>query len=342
MPFPIRIIDHLLCLFGYCYWGKLPLFCRKRSYRIDMEKDILERGIWYNSDLDRNAVYKDDRIAIIDNIQGLKNGQEFLSDLVKVDALLLVFCVKGKASLCINGDTYMIHPNDLLVCVPNIVFERSMISIDFEMRGVVLSPEYMKNMVLFECSSWSFRSFVEKHPVLSLNEEEAKLFRQYYDLLYEKMTRAPRKHQKELFDALLEMFHYDFYDTMERFYNENPKTFSSSEVLFRNFLDLLNTPGNNCRKVAYYADKLHVSPKYLSAVCKEVSGQTAFDLVNQYVLKNVKYMLQWSPKSIKEIAMELDFPNLSFFGKYVKRYLGVSPKQYREQLSSEKSSDTEA
>lgn len=87
--------------------------------------------------------------------------------------------------------------------------------------------------------------------------------------------------------------------------------------------------------MAYYADKLHVSPKYLSAVCKEVSGQTAFDLVNQYVLKNVKYMLQWSPKSIKEIAMELDFPNLSFFGKYVKRYLGVSPKQYREQLSSE-------
>lgn len=54
--------------------------------------------------------------------------------------------------------------------------------------------------------------------------------------------------------------------------------------------------------------------------------------------ENVKYMLQWSPKSIKEIAMELDFPNLSFFGKYVKRYLGVSPKQYREQLSSDTSS----
>lgn len=157
-------------------------------------------------------------------------------------------------------------------------------------------------------------------------------------MLYEKLTGTPRKHQKELFDALLEMFHYDFYDTMERFYNENPKTFSSSEVLFRNFLELLNVPGNNCRKVAFYADKLHVSPKYLSAVCKEVSGQTAFELINQYVLKNVKYMLQWSPKSIKEIAMELDFPNLSFFGKYVKRYLGVSPKQYREQLSSDTSS----
>ena len=207
-----------------------------------MEKDSLEKGIWHNDDLNKNAAYKDDRIAIIDNIQGLKDGQVNLDDMVKVDAILLVYCVKGKASICINGSTYLIHPNDLLVCVPNIVFEKSMISIDFEMRGVVLSPEYLMNMFLFECSTWSFRSFVEKHPVFSLNDEEARLFRQYYDLLYEKMTRTPRKHQRELFDALLEMFHYDFYDTMERFYNENPKTFSSSEVLFRNFLDLLNTP----------------------------------------------------------------------------------------------------
>lgn len=69
----------------------------------------------------------------------------------------------------------MLHPNDLMICVPNIVFGKSMISIDFEMRSVVLSPEYMKSMVLFECSSWSFRSFVEQHPVFSLNDDEARL-----------------------------------------------------------------------------------------------------------------------------------------------------------------------
>lgn len=223
-----------------------------------MVKNVLENGIWHNSDLDKNAAYKDDRIAIVDSIQSLKNGQTNLAAMVKVDAVLLVFCVKGKASFFINGNSYMLHPNDLMICVPNIVFEKSMISIDFEMRAVILSPEYMKSMVLFECSSWSFRSFVEQHPVFSLNNDEARLFKQYYNLLYEKLTGTPRKHQKELFDALLEMFHYDFYDTMERFYNENPKTFSSSEVLFRNFLELLNVPGNNCRKVAFYFRKLWI------------------------------------------------------------------------------------
>lgn len=167
---------------------------------VNMEKNVLENGIWYNSDLDKNAAYKDDRIAIVDSIQGLKEGQRDLT--VKIDAVLLVFCIKGKASFFINDNSYMLHPNDLLICIPNIVFEKSMASIDFEMRAVVLSLEYMKSMVLFECSSWSFRSFVAQHPVFSLNDEEAKLFRQYYDLMYEKLTGSPRKHQKELFDAL--------------------------------------------------------------------------------------------------------------------------------------------
>ena len=161
---------------------------------VNMEKNVLENGIWHNSDLDKNAAYKDDRIAIVDSIQSLKNGQTELASMVKVDAVLLVFCVKGKASLFINGNSYMLHPNDLMICVPNIVFRKSMISIDFEMRSVVLSPEYMKSMVLFECSSWSFRSFVEQHPVFSLNDDEARLFKQYYNLLYEKLTGTPRKH----------------------------------------------------------------------------------------------------------------------------------------------------
>ena len=73
-----------------------------------MEKNVLENGIWHNSDLDKNAAYKDDRIAIVDSIQSLKNGQTELASMVKVDAVLLVFCVKGKASLFINGIHHLV------------------------------------------------------------------------------------------------------------------------------------------------------------------------------------------------------------------------------------------
>ncbi len=82
--------------------------------------------------------------------------------------------------------------------------------------------------------------------------------------------------------------------------------------------------------IGFYANQLYVTPKYLSAVCKEVSGQTASELITQYMVKDILYLLRNSQKSIKEIANELNFPNLSFFGKYVKQHLGMSPKQYRE------------
>lgn len=91
--------------------------------------------------------------------------------------------------------------------------------------------------------------------------------------------------------------------------------------------------------VSFYADKLNVTPKYLSAVCKEISGHTASDIINQYVVKDVEALLKRSGRSIKEVANELMFPNLSFFGKYVKKHLGVSPKQYREKLLVEKEQD---
>lgn len=89
------------------------------------------------------------------------------------------------------------------------------------------------------------------------------------------------------------------------------------------------------RSVSYYANRLFVTSKYLSAVCKENSGETASDLITCYVMKDIVCLLKSPDKSIKEIANELNFATLSFFGKYVKRNLGLSPKEYREKLSQQ-------
>lgn len=70
-------------------------------------------------------------------------------------------------------------------------------------------------------------------------------------------------------------------------------------------------------------------------VCKDISGQPASDLIDQYVMKDVVYLLRKTEKSIKEITNELDFPNISFFGKYVKKHLGLSPRMYREKQEKE-------
>lgn len=271
------------------------------------------------------AIYNDNRIAIIDSLQNLNIEQA-----IKAKAYIALLCTKGKASLYINGESHIIYANDLFICHPDIILERSMISVDFGCHCICLSQEYVQQLSLIAGEAWNAKMFLEKNPILSLQPEEAGLFNQYYNLLHSKMTGSPRKHQKELIDALLQAFLYEFHDTLERFQQLKPLTFSAGENLFKEFINILSSSYPKKRMVASYAEKLYVTPKYLSAVCKEVSGQTASDLITQYMVKDIQYLLKKSKKSIKEISNELDFPNLSFFGKYVKQHLGMSSKQYRE------------
>ena len=285
-------------------------------------KHIAERGI---------AAYCDDRIAFIEDI----NKASRITGAVRMEIMIAVLCLKGKARLELDGETHIVEANDLLICHPNIILEKSMASFDIEFRSIAMSPEYIRQLSVIADNSWDVLKFLEKSPVIHLRPEETEAFCQYYDLIRSRLTGEPKHHQKELTDALLQAFLYEFHDTMERFLKFSPPTYSSNERLFKEFLQLVTSSYPKDRTVAGYADKLHVTPKYLSAICKETCGHTASELINEYVMKDVIYLLKKSEKSIKEIVNELDFPNLSFFGKYVKRYTGLSPKQYREQLAEE-------
>lgn len=83
------------------------------------------------------------------------------------------------------------------------------------------------------------------------------------------------------------------------------------------------------REVRNYADLLCITPKYLSAICKRQAGHTASDILDGLTMEHIKRQLRTTSKSVKQIAHEAGFQNLSFFGKYVKRELGESPRSYR-------------
>ena len=81
--------------------------------------------------------------------------------------------------------------------------------------------------------------------------------------------------------------------------------------------------------MSFYAKQLNITPKYLSSVVKEVSGKTAARWIDESVILEAKALLKYSGMSIQEIAYHLNFSTQSFFGKYFKRYVGMSPLAYR-------------
>ena len=183
-------------------------------------------------------------------------------------------------------------------------------------------------------NTWAIKILFEKNPLCSLQPQEVVTFCQYYDILCSKV-HLPSGAQKKVIDALILAFIYDMQIIIDRMIQVIPRPFNSGEYLFKNFIDLLGSSYPKNRNVSYYADRLHVTSKYLSSVCKKISGQTASKVIDHYVLKDIEYLMKHTSKTIKIISVELDFPDISFFGKYVKKHFGMAPKMLREKYREE-------
>ena len=104
-----------------------------------------------------------------------------------------------------------------------------------------------------------------------------------------------------------------------------------SEELFQRFMQLLPRHIRRERSVAYYAGQLCVTAKHLTVAVREVSGRTASQWIEEFVVLEAKVMLRSTDLTIQEISVRLHFANQSFFGKYFHRVAGLSPKEYRQQ-----------
>ena len=110
---------------------------------------------------------------------------------------------------------------------------------------------------------------------------------------------------------------------------EEPKKSKRKEEIFKQFIAAVQDNYTKERNVIFYADKLCVSPKYLSAVVHEVSGKHATNWINEYVILECKAMLKVEGDSVKNVCNRLNFPNQSFFAKYFKQHTGMTPREYK-------------
>ena len=112
-------------------------------------------------------------------------------------------------------------------------------------------------------------------------------------------------------------------------HSKQPTSMSKSEQISRNFMQLVTQNYNKVRNVSWYAHAMNLSQAHLCTTVKQVTGNTCIDLIAKMVIMDAKSQLKLSSLSVQEIAESLSFSNMSFFGKYFKRYVGMSPQEYR-------------
>lgn len=248
------------------------------------------------------------------------------------DAHVVVVCLEGMGRVTLEGKEYEAHKNDLFICAPNQFIENVMISHEFKFRDLLASPQYFQSVFYFPGKIWTAKYSVQKNPLFHLKERDVQGFLANYEILKYKLSRKDLPHHEQSIKLFLQSMVYEMYDVLAPILQINMDLtggHTSSEVLFMRFLNLVAEESPRRQSVSFFADKLCITPKYLAAVCKLQAGKTTSEIINKSVMGYVKQMLRTTDKPIKEIANEAGFDNLSFFGKFVKRETGMSPRDLR-------------
>ena len=273
-----------------------------------------------------DADYSDGDIIIIDDIKRIPTDAP-----LHIDMILLLICTGGRARVSINGKPHGVDSGEMLVCPPNVYIEDYLISPDFGCKIIGLSYPALQRMLHANKQIWEMTLAVTESPVFKIDDQSRQLMTNYYALLHFKLRHPDSPYRAETIRALFQSIFYDLCGlVLSRRTTASPNAaMRHGDLLVRRFLHLLADAQGRHRSVSYFAERLCVTPKYLSAVCKRSTGRSAKEWIHQYTVEILQQQLRHTDRSIKEICCLLEFPNLSVFGKFARAALGMSPTAYR-------------
>lgn len=274
--------------------------------------------------------YSDSDLSVCFNLSDSVRGDKAIS----LDSFLFMACIDGEISGEVDANRYTLRPNNIIVCRPNRQMSNISSTDNFKCIAITVSQQMLLSILPMNERLFNSNIHFAGYPVVNIDDStDAERLRTYYSLLKSEAINNGQRYRREIVLSLAMAAIYKMLYLIDKYLGINGNgQLKQSEILFGRFIELLSNSDLKERTVNFYAEKLCITPKYLSVVCKRTSGKTASDWINEFVVKEIKKQLRHSSKSIKEIALDLDFPNLSFFGKYVKAHLGLSPTQYRKKL----------
>lgn len=233
--------------------------------------------------------------------------------------------VSGEAIFSINLIQYTLSTKAMIIIPPNSIIELISYSDDFNLQAIVPGNDFLPEQSRNHFAS----SYNGRNVIIPMNEAEWQQTGTFFSLLWDVVHCVPfrREAAQHLITALLHNIRY-----IESFQQTTSLTpLSRSKEVFRRFISLVNEHSKQERTIGFYADKLCLTPHYLSTIIREASGQTVMDWINQAVVLEAKVLLKHSNLLVFQISDELNFPNPSFFSKFFKRMTGMTPAEYQKQ-----------
>jgi AraC-like DNA-binding protein len=242
----------------------------------------------------------------------------------KLNHAAICICTAGHCSLKINLQTYDIESPMLLTLMPGQIIERIDFSANFDGHTIVLSKRFIDMLNL---PGWQQQYMtLYNNPTNEIPADALRHLQIFYTILHKAASDEENPFRLQVIENLIRVF---YYGGVSKFRKIDKETTPYKNSIVERFMELVQEHYREERLIGFYADKLCITPKYLSKLVKDNTGRSAGEWIDSHVILEARAMLQSSDMTIQQIAASLNFPNQSFFGKYFKRATGLSPKQYR-------------
>lgn len=246
----------------------------------------------------------------------------------KLEGGVFFVCRQGEASVNIDLKDYTLTPGAEVLLLPGSIFRIKRLDPDFTIT-LFSFPRNMFHEASFRMEP-GFFGFLKEHPCYTRPNHQSGMADGAMQAIEAVYADKKNRYRTLIAKNLLRCFLLDIYDKSYRFFGRLQIEGSNRrDELFKKFMTLVHEHAAREREVTFYADKLCISTKYLTGICRHVSGSAAKSIIDSFAILEIKVLLQSTELSIQEISDRLHFPDQSYMGRYFKRHEGISPKEYR-------------
>lgn len=248
----------------------------------------------------------------------------------KLDFLLIINQFAGSVTMNVNMEKYRVTGGaNMLHVMPGQIVSLEHISPDFDAYVMIMSSRFVESLLVYMNNSVPFRINADRmSAVKPLTESENKMSEFFVKAVRYVLADKENPYRLQAERHVMMAIFYSS-DKLVEMNNNGEILRTNVDVLSKQFMELVKENFRKERQLKFYADALCITPRYLSRVVKECTGSSAADWIERYVVLEARALLKSTTMNIQQISDSLNFPSQTFFGKYFKRRVGMSPKEYR-------------
>ena len=291
-------------------------------YKTCLMRRILRRD-YFQMDIPDNRRIGNDMLLLDARSYWVESDEPFIAN-----ATSAIFVTHGSVDVSINMKDYHVVGPSMIIFFEGMVVRQGAIAPGTRMDVFMISKQLTDNILTESNMYGQLRAQIMRDPIFPL-PGQPKVTVYFNQLLLKIIEMKDSPYRLEAATHMTLTLFYGF--ALNHPARLCPKVQNRSESITDRYFELVKQHYRSHRDVAYYADLMCITSKYLSQSVREATGKPALQMIDDFVIAESKALLRSTDSSIEQIAESMGFHSQSLFGKYFKRVTGISPREYRKE-----------